>query len=52
MGQITEPYNLKGLWTVRITRKNGQTYLVTSPDKQSIEDYRAEFLAAQKKRTR
>lgn len=48
MGQITEPYNLKGLWTVKITRNNGQTYLVTSPDKQSIVDYRQEFLNAQK----
>lgn len=32
------------VWYVRITRRNGTTYRVTSEDRQSIEDYQKEFL--------
>lgn len=47
---ITEPYQIKDGWTVKITRKNNTSYEVKSEDLQSIIDYREEFLAAQQKR--
>lgn len=38
----------KDLYFVRITRRNGTSYRVTSDDRDSIEDYRQEFLVFQK----
>lgn len=47
---ITEPYQIKDGWAIKITRRNGTSYQVKSEDYQSIVDYREEFLAAALKR--
>lgn len=47
---ITEPYQIKDGWAVKITRRNGTSYQVKSEDYQSIAEYREEFLAAVQKR--
>lgn len=51
---ITEPYKIKEgkteLFAVSIRRRNGTSYQVKSEDKQSIIDYRKEFLEAAQKR--
>lgn len=47
---ISEVYNIKDGYAVKITRRNGQTYQVTSQDYQSLVEYREEYLAAQAKK--
>lgn len=49
---ISKPYKAGEIWAVSITRKNGQTYRVTSDDYQAIVDYRAFFLSQQKQKER
>lgn len=50
MSDITQPYLLNGRWEVKITRRNKKFYIVSSEDKQSIIEYRDEFLQAQQQR--
>lgn len=47
---ISEVYEIKNGYAVRITRRNGGTYQVTSEDYQSMVEYRQEYLAAQAKK--
>lgn len=47
---ISEVYNIKGGYAVKITRTNGSSYQVKSDDYQSIVDYRNEYLQAQAKK--
>lgn len=51
--KVSKPCKIKDGWAVKITRKNNSKYRATSPDYQSVVDYRNEILAeAAKKRTR
>ena len=47
---ISDIYNIKDGYAVKITRSNGQSYQVKSEDYQSMVEYREEFLAAQAKK--
>lgn len=54
MGQnnISEIQQDKDLFFVRITRRNGTSYRVTSEDYESVQEYRNEFLGTAKQRSR
>lgn len=47
---ISEPYKIDGGYAVKITRRNGAEYRATSPDYQSIVEYRNDFLEFQKQK--
>ena len=47
---ISNIYNIKDGYAVKITRSDGQTYQVKCEDYQSLVEYREEFLAAQAKK--